>query len=234
MAKKEKKISVKHYLNKKLKPTINSNDELQYRLYIRIRYDGAMTEIKSNYFAYGSNSVTTDDGIHAIISEKEFNKEANQKAIIFEKNAIEAVIRNLTAIYKNPIHELLPSLFPTIASPFINILNMVISYKIQPLIKKEDPIIHKFINWSEFNISVFQKVIKKHFEKDFLNIIISDEEYLKELIEIHQIISGDNTNKNIKLFVPLSTKKNIFQLPERLITSYHKVTRDILHNYEVN
>jgi len=75
MAKREKKISVKHYLNTKLKPVVHQGKK-NYPVYIRLGYDRITTILKSNYLVY------SDD----IFSQENINNENLKGSLYFHGN----------------------------------------------------------------------------------------------------------------------------------------------------
>lgn len=75
------KITVKHYLNKRLKPTYY-NEQIQYPVYVRVTYERKNHKIKSEWIVHP-------------LSEKEFTTDKSKLNLMeYEKNIITKIIEN--------------------------------------------------------------------------------------------------------------------------------------------
>lgn len=68
----EKKFTVKHFLNKRLPPEVDKNNTLRYPLYIRLRYNNKPVELKSYLVSYSEHVERDEYPIQEFSSSVEF------------------------------------------------------------------------------------------------------------------------------------------------------------------
>lgn len=237
MAKKEKKISVKHYLNKKLKPLIDEDEnELLYPVYMRIRYSGAMTEIKSQYYLYRQPDESSSDYyeyeiLFPFLSEKTFELKENQEVFSSESNAIELVIKELTKRIENPVSDFLPTFFTLISIDMKGVLEQVIEVEIFDYLESNHPILYSTIQNTNFNLDDFLTLIREYFEIKDYKILFKENEHIINLIDIFIDIKSNKEFSNTKLYLPIINHENIFQLTELRFQILKELIKDLINSH---
>jgi hypothetical protein len=227
----ERKIGVKHYLNRKLKPVIVHDIEY-YPVYLRITFEGKMTEVKSSWFyilnynereAFFNKEFDLYDA-WPYLSEDIFNNDSDViRTFGFEKAGIETLIRYINNKFNvNPIRSYQPSIYEQIA----------VNLKIFVSMKAYDFYLKETIFW--FDKGLVQHVTGN--SPDFESCISALHKYFKEEI----VIELEKKNPKIRFISNLlnkfhDDKHEAWGLKAYHIISPHRDTLlEFLNNDELN
>lgn len=227
----ERKIGIKHYLNRKLKPEIQFGIEC-YPVYIRITFEGQMTEIKSNWFHILDKEeqeeflVKQEDDFFfsTYLSEDNFNNnDTFLKAFTIERNGIETIIRYLSNKYQiNPVRNYQTVIYEEIA---VNLYRFI-SFKAYEFYLKEA-------------IFCFDNDLVEHVKgnsPDFTSCINALHKYFKEEI----VYELENKNPKIRFISNLLNKIHDEKNKASAFKAYHIISPDkdtlfdFLNSDEVN
>ena len=171
----EKKVSVIHYLNKKLKPH-KVDEGLAYPVYLRMRYDGAMTEIKSNYLSIDNESPRpsyfNEEGVFEkldYLTEEDFSKQYYQKLFGLEAIAVKLAISHYAKHGINVVKEFRPVFFQLILEKIIYVVSDQMLEELRLEIINYDLKLSRFIDWNgdfEIIVSSINKFLKPGLVED--------------------------------------------------------------------
>lgn len=204
MAKKEKKISVKHYLNKKLKPGIHKGKNY-YPVYLRLGYDRITTIVKSNYLVYSDDIFSKDvvenekDHLYKIeyLTEEDFLKPEIQSLFNQEYEAIKLAMNKVIELGYNPVKSFEPIFFSFISEPLHIAFGAYLSKLISEEIKHIDALLFYSIDYGSISISELDIFIRQYLSQDIKLKILSPELKISLLINIGIKIEN---RKDLKVF----------------------------------
>ncbi len=197
----ERKIGVKHYLNKKLKPKIVDGVET-FPIYIRISFDGQNTEIKSNWdrFVFDAtnedhenlyqNILDTGEFLRntGVSEDKFFSNESIKKILNEEAQQIESFISSFSKVKGiNALRLFNPGVYETTDYSIFRIVDTYgyNNHLIRSIIDTDDDLIMFFNdNALTHSFSNAYRGLKKYFKIEVLNNLLERDNKLKEFIDL--------------------------------------------------
>ncbi len=235
MAKKEKKITIKHYLNKKLKPLIH-NGKNYYPVYLRLGYDRITTIVKSNYLVYSDDIFSKDivenekDHLYKIeyLTEEDFLKPEIQSLFEQEAEGLKIAITNIVAKGNNPIKSFKPDFFSIISEPIYKVFGTILKELISEELNKSDRLLNKFIDFKSISIKELKEVVDNYLTKEIRHKKI----YTTPIVELYINIGLKlEHKKNFKVFIVFTPAVELFELSDNENEVFQEVVTDKIFSY---
>lgn len=238
MAKKEKKITIKHYLNKKLKPLIH-NGKNYYPVYLRLGYDRITTIVKSNYLVYSDDIFSKDivenekDHLHKIdyVTEESFSKPEFQSLFKQETEGLKIAMGRIIEKGENPVKTFDPAFFSFISQPLHIEMGNYLKDKISEEIRLSDVLLDKLIHYRPLSITELKKVVDNYFTKE----VRSKKIFTSPIVEQYFNIGLElESRKDLKMFHVFTSSIESLKLSQKENNTFMKVTTDKIFKHVRN